>query len=83
MSHLREVDIADAPTMVNAETVQLLEKMLAMAKSGELQEMVAAGIMGDGNSYYGFTGTLRARDRVSLIEFVKAQWMREWLEDVV
>lgn len=81
MTHLREVDIVAAPTMVNAETVMLLEKMLEMAKAGELTEIIAAGILADNNSYYGFTSTLRARDRLSLIEFAKAQWMREWLEE--
>ncbi len=76
---LREVDIADPATVVSNETVTLLEKVLDMAKRGELQEVVLAGVLDNRDSYFGFTGTLRARERVALLEYAKWQWMRDWM----
>lgn len=77
---LQKVDIADPPTVVRQQTVELLELALEMAKAGELREVIIGGVLDDGDSWYGFTDALAPRERIALMEYVKAQWMREWLD---
>lgn len=71
---LKAVDIMPYKTAVNENTVNLLEKLLKEARSGELQEVVAIGILTDGSIASIYTPSVNFVTRLGAIEHVKLRW---------
>lgn len=79
---LREVDIAPDEVRISEETVKILRKALERAEKGELREVVVVATEAEADAtWYAYTGTLGASQRVGMLEWVKAVFMRDWLAD--
>lgn len=75
LPELKAVDIQPYETSVNQLTVELLEEMLADAKSGKIQEAVVVGFLENGDTASAYTPTVNFIRRLGAIELVKLRWM--------
>ncbi len=74
-TELKAVDIKPYESTVNQLTVDLLEEMLADAKSGKIQEAVVVGFLEGGDTASAYTPTVNFIRRLGAIELVKLRWM--------
>ncbi len=76
-----DCDIPDDKTLVNLDTIGLLERMLDAAKEGLIQEVLIAGILADKNICSAWSDTMSCPMRLGLLEMLKLRWFDEFVED--
>lgn len=81
MAELVALDIADYESEVKQEVVDILRRLLARAERGDIQEIVVASVLEDGQYMFTRSRSLDVVIRVGMLEVAKQEALGEWLSN--